>query len=588
MTEADEYEEEQLVEYAAQLSLQEAFEASYPASSAERSIGTSTVNRKVVDAIKQAEVFELQQLSEYAFAFTEADEGGRLPIHEAAVQPVLQILEIVLDASPKAVWEQKTYSGQTPLTMAANAQLAQNVRIMLEYGMRPKTMNDDRETPLLIASRIGSYEMIASLIEYGACISQPCAKRWTALHEAAKQGRSDIINLLLKTGESVNLRDGYGVTPLGVAAEYGQTDALELLIHKGGNIYDTEDDGSSVLYAAAAGGNPDCVHVLLEYGAGANVPNNMGHLPIHRAAFEGHYLALKYLTPVTSKGAIQRSGLSPVHSAAEGQSVQCLEYLLENDFSANTLLADHISESYDDERRTALFFAVCNQDILCTELLLRAGANPNLDPLNVLLVAVRARNHEIVRMLLSFGANVNCYFTIVNETHFPTAIQYALKDEMMLRLLLNNGYKAEMCFDCLHGDIFGNSFSWPEGVKDIVPGWTSAIIKDNPFCDFIAVSWMRHLAGHVVCVLLDYVDFVPLCVKLQHILETQKEWTEIKAILENPRSLKHLCRLKIRKCMGLERLQHQIEKLPFPTFLKEYILYRDYDLYGRGLNFAQY
>lgn len=68
----------------------------------------------------------------------------------------------------------------------------------------------------------------------------------------------------------------------------------------------------------------------------------------------------------------------------------------------------------------------------------------------------------------------------VNDTRFPSAIQYALNDEVMLRLLLNNGYQVEMCFECMHGDIFGNSFVWSEIEEEVLPGWTSCVIKDNP------------------------------------------------------------------------------------------------------------
>nr|XP_025968804.1 ankyrin repeat and SOCS box protein 15 isoform X5 [Dromaius novaehollandiae]XP_025968805.1 ankyrin repeat and SOCS box protein 15 isoform X5 [Dromaius novaehollandiae]XP_025968806.1 ankyrin repeat and SOCS box protein 15 isoform X5 [Dromaius novaehollandiae] len=428
--------------------------------------------------------------------------------------------------------------------------------------------------------------MASILIKHNCHIHQPCVKRWSAMHEAAKQGCKDIVSLLLKNGGNVNLRDGYGVTPLGVAAEYGHCDVLEHLIHKGGDVQALADDGASILFDAAGGGNPDCIALLLEYGGSGNVPNKAGLLPIHKAAYEGHYLALKYLIPVTSQSAIQKSGLSPVHSAADGQNLQCLELLIESDFDVNTLLAEHISDSYDDERKTALYFTVSNNDILCTEILLKAGANPNKDPLNCLLVAVRAGNHEIVRLLLSYGANVNCCFMVVNDTHFPSAIQYALNDEVMLRLLLNHGYNVEMCFDCMHQDIFGNSFVWSTPEEEILPGWTSSAIKDNPFCDFISVPWLKHLAGKVVRIFIDYMDYVPLCTKIKFVLETQKEWPEIRQILDNPRSLKHLCRLKIRKLMGLKSLQKlsSMKKFPLPPVLKNYILYKEYDLYGEGIH----
>lgn len=46
----------------------------------------------------------------------------------------------------------------------------------------------------------------------------------------------------------------------------------------------------SVLFEAAASGNPDIISLLLEYGADPNTPTHTGHLPIHRAAYQGHLL----------------------------------------------------------------------------------------------------------------------------------------------------------------------------------------------------------------------------------------------------------------------------------------------------------
>ena len=56
-------------------------------------------------------------------------------------------------------------------------------------------------------------------------------------------------------------------------------------------------------------------------------------------------------------------------------------------------------------------------------------------------------------------------------------------------------------------------------------------------------------------------------------------------ILANPRSLKHLCRLKIRKCMGRLRLRCPVfmSFLPLPNRLKAYVLYKEYDLYEQGI-----
>lgn len=50
--------------------------------------------------------------------------------------------------------------------------------------------------------------------------------------------------------------------------------------------------------------------------------------------------------------------------------------------------------------------------------------------------------HDLVQLLLSYGADVNCYFRVISNTLFPTALQYCLNDPVMMRLLLNGGYQA--------------------------------------------------------------------------------------------------------------------------------------------------
>lgn len=188
--------------------------------------------------------------------------------------------------------------------------------------------------------------------------------------------------------------------------------------------------------------------------------------------------ALQILIPVTDFNVIKESGISPVHSAAAGGHSQCLEFLLKSGFDANFMLHRRIQKNYDDERKSALYFAVSNGDIESAHLLLDAGALPNQDPVNCLQVALRMGNYELISLLLRHGANVN-YFCRVNTTHFPSALQYTLKDEVLLRMLLNYGYNVSRCFDCPHGD--------SKHSKYLFEGWTSTVIKDT----MVSTSWGR-------------------------------------------------------------------------------------------------
>lgn len=169
---------------------------------------------------------------------------------------------------------------------------------------------------------------------------------------------------------------------------------------------------------------------------------------------------------MTKLDAVKESGMSPLHSAAAGGHAHCVEMLLKAGFDPNFMLHPRVRRNYDDERRSALFFAVANNDLQCTRLLLEAGAMVNQDPINCLQVALRQGNYEVINTLLKSGANVN-YYSRVNTTHFPSALQYALKDEVMLRMILNHGYDVKRCFDCPYGD----------SSHDYAP-WTTSIIKD--------------------------------------------------------------------------------------------------------------
>lgn len=67
-----------------------------------------------------------------------------------------------------------------------------------------------------------------------------------------------------------------------------------------------------------------------------------------------------------------------------------------------------------------------------------------------------------------------------------------------------------------------------------------AIYSVFKFCEFISVTWMAHLAGRVVLTLLDYVNHVHICSKLQLILERQEEWPDICDILSKTLFANHV------------------------------------------------
>uniref|UniRef100_A0A3B4FNM5 Ankyrin repeat and SOCS box containing 15 n=1 Tax=Pundamilia nyererei TaxID=303518 RepID=A0A3B4FNM5_9CICH len=536
---------EDLIEFAVRESIQDAYKLPC-------SVQTDSLLVALV-CILAGDVDALQELSGCASAFRESDSRGWLPLHAAAVQLLNGVLVAVLESTDLTL-EEQTEDGDTALTLAAEAGQVENIKLLLKHGASPHNNNSRNESPLLIAVRQRSYDMVLSLIMGGAFVEQVCLTKWRAIHEAAKEGCAAIMMLLLRHGAKITSRDGHGVTPLGIAAEHGNSEVLDILIHHGKTVY-VASNGDTVLYDATGSGNLDCVKLLLEHGANPNVASYACQLPIHRAAYEGYILILRTLIPITTKRAIRLSGQSPVHSAADGGQVQCLELLIQKGYDVNALL-----HNYGDLRKTPLYFAVSNGDVTCSERLLAAGARTDLDPLRCILVAIRAERFDLVELLLSHGAEVNCYFRVISNTVFPTALQYCFRDHVMLRLLLNSGYHSIF-------DLF---------TEDIQP-------KVISFCDFVSVSCLAHVVGKVVRMLLDYVSHVSICFKLRQILQRRPEWDEISDILgKTPRSLQHLCRLVIRSHMSLRTLNdpETMAAGPFPPRLMSYLTYRERDLYG--------
>lgn len=136
--------------------------------------------------------------------------------------------------------------------------------------------------------------------------------------------------------------------------------------------------------------------------------------------------------------------------AAERNRDDILERLIDAEFDVNSMLSEDWSKMYEDRRSTALYFTVCNSNIDAATMLLEAGANPNLDTFNPLLVAVRKGCIEMVKLLVNYGANVNSMLP-THPTDFPAALIFCMNYLPMFKHLMDNGCDALSCFKCDYG-----------------------------------------------------------------------------------------------------------------------------------------
>ncbi len=156
------------------------------------------------------------------------------------------------------------------------------------------------------------------------------------------------------------------------------------------------------------------------------------------------------LTQATSKARVRRTGISPLHLAAERNRDNVLEFLIEAGFDVNQQLSKERSRLYEDRRSTALYFSVINNNIDAVRVLLAAGANPNLDMFRPLMVAARQGCIQTVKLLVENGADINACIP-THPTTFPAVYMFSMKYLPMFKYLLDHGGHALSCFDCVYG-----------------------------------------------------------------------------------------------------------------------------------------
>ena len=157
------------------------------------------------------------------------------------------------------------------------------------------------------------------------------------------------------------------------------------------------------------------------------------------------------LISATSKARVWRSGISPLHLAAERNRDDVLADLIEAGFDVNAQLSEERSKLYQDRRSSVLYFSVINNNVDATRMLLEAGANPNLDIFSPLMVAARQGCIDTVTMLVEHGADINASIP-THPTTFPAIYMFSMKYLPMFKYLLDHGGHALSCFNCTYGN----------------------------------------------------------------------------------------------------------------------------------------
>ncbi|CAD6267166.1 unnamed protein product [Miscanthus lutarioriparius] len=227
--------------------------------------------------------------------------------------------------------------------------------------------------------------------------------------DLAIQGACDgNLCLLKQISKELELRgvEGFkGRSFLHFAAGGGHVEACKFLVEDSGfHVNSTSAEGETPILVAAEAegdGNLPVLRYLLDRGGDPAMPDARGFTPLHNAAENGHYEAVRLLL---SKGIpvdpLNHRGTPWIVAAAMGQD-QVVKILLDHGADPNKVV------HYD---HSPLTMACCARSLKCVKLLTQAGADVNSKSpheLPVLMIAVNKGLTDTVKFLLEVGADPN-------------------------------------------------------------------------------------------------------------------------------------------------------------------------------------
>ena len=354
----------------------------------------------------------------------------------------------------------------TPLDMVIARRVATMLKLLHKYKVDFNRVDDKGETALYKAVEENKPEMVECLLRWGADPLYTGSGKMTPVMLAFKRDNKEILELLMNNPAVVNNINS--PTKLGMENEtvlqqvldYGATDTVPLLLRQGTVINTYNVNGQTPLHEVVEKGDLENAAILVEHGADLNsMPRySDGYLPLHVACDVWMWQENKTADMLRM---LLFAGADP-NIADTKQQTTPLTILLMNDNLSNMsecieLLLDYgaATNVYDIHGKTPLLYALDSSSgdkFKISELLLNAGANPNLPDKNNGMtpthVAAKNGDLDIVKLFVKHGANLqlkdksgNTVLDIAKQKGLDVELSSMLKQEssVSVRKKGNNG-----------------------------------------------------------------------------------------------------------------------------------------------------
>jgi uncharacterized protein len=248
---------------------------------------------------------------------------------------------------------------------------------------------------LVLAARDNDAPAVRALLAASPApnVNQRTADGTSALHWAVHYGAVDLVATLLAAGADANAHNDYGASPLSEAAVRGDMRMLRALLTAGASVESANADGQTALMILARTGNVAAAQLLISRGANVNAHEKWRN-----------QTALMWAAAQQQPAMVR---LLLKHGAVVDERSRV------NDW-ARQVTAEPRMQARPAGGFTPLLFAARAGCLECAQLLVKAGANPNLgdpDGVSPLLLSILNFHFDIAAYLVKRGVDVDHWDT---------------------------------------------------------------------------------------------------------------------------------------------------------------------------------
>ncbi|EPS27275.1 hypothetical protein PDE_02218 [Penicillium oxalicum 114-2] len=333
---------------------------------------------------------------------------------------------------------------ESSLVFAAYAGYASIVQVMIDHGVNPHCTTYTREFdisrsdliqwkcfwencvpwnemgicdgPILLAALAGHLDVVRVILDCadGATRPLPNNEMGSPLHLAANRGHIALVKHLVERGVPTDLLHfGQTMTPLCAAAMSGKTEVARYLIDQGADMEYLTDDHWTPVHMAALCGFPETVDLFLSRGAQVDVGNTSKVVELLLAlGFLGHVAIAEKLRKAMDLKSIATSGDAEddarrmlfLAAAACGWE-DLVKLLLKRGVPANATVPKSALPLQLNAAEQSQLHIVKLLTSKYPELVNFVPTDQDSTPL---ISAVQKGHSEIVKVLLTAGADPNC------------------------------------------------------------------------------------------------------------------------------------------------------------------------------------